>query len=122
MKMRGNPTSLDSSMNLSRATVIESNWILEIVTFMLMWVLRGDNSVGDKNKHLPEVGQENLQYQQERLRSPQGGALGVGCEEQEVVRKLGWFRETREEQGGEGEVGGPFWILIIMLIVPGVPY
>ena len=65
-------------MNLSRATVIESNWILEIVTFMLMWVLRGDNSVGDKNKHLPEVGQENLQYQQERLRSPQGGALGLG--------------------------------------------
>lgn len=47
-----------------------------------------------------------------------------GDERQELVKKLGGFREAREEQEGEeGEGEGPLWIVIIfMLLVPDVPY
>lgn len=49
-KVRGNPNflrifpELRAASNRSRATVIEINWIWEIITFMLICVLRGDNS------------------------------------------------------------------------------
>ena len=65
---------IESTGNLSGATVIEINWILEIITLMLMWVLRSDNSPGDK--YLREVGWETLLSQLERL----GILVGwVGC-------------------------------------------
>ena len=65
---------IESTGNLSGATVIEINWILEIITFMLMWVLRRDNSPGDK--YLREVGWKTLLSQLERL----GILVGwVGC-------------------------------------------
>lgn len=40
----GKVRQLQLPQNLSRATVIEINWIWEIITFMLICVLRGDNS------------------------------------------------------------------------------
>lgn len=48
-KSEATQTSSESSLNWeasnrSRATVIEINWIWEIITFMLICVLRGDNS------------------------------------------------------------------------------
>ena len=82
LKKRGNPCFfriflwIESTGNLSRATVIEINWILEIITFMLMWVLRRDNSPGDK--YLGEVGLENLLPQQDRLGILEGELLGWG--------------------------------------------
>lgn len=41
-----------------------------------MWILRGDNSLGDK--YLGKVGQENLQSQQERIGVLKGELLGWG--------------------------------------------
>lgn len=44
---------------------------------MLMWILRGENSLGDKYLG-GEVGQENFQSQQERLGVLKGELLGWG--------------------------------------------
>lgn len=91
---------------------------------MLMWVLRGDNSPRDK--YLGEVGQETVVSAGE-IRSPGGGAARVsGGEDEghEVEKKQGGFREAKELPGpGGGEVEGPLCIMmIVMSIVPGVPY
>ena len=67
---------IESPGNLSGTTTIEINWILGIITFMLMQIFKEDNSPGDK--YLGEVGRENLQSQQERLGILEGGAAVVG--------------------------------------------
>lgn len=85
---------IESTGNLSGATVIEINWILEIITFMLMWVLRRDNSPGDK--YLREVGWKTLLSQLERL----GILVGwVGCCCGEGVRCGTWsYKEVERLQ------------------------
>ena len=90
---------IESTGNLSGATVIEINWILEIITLMLMWVLRRDNSPGDNT--LERWGGRICCPSWRDEESWWGGWVAAGVwvwdEVHEVIKKRGDFREAREE-------------------------
>lgn len=68
-----------------------------------------------------------MQSQQERSGTQEGELLeSVGMRMRDMKLKRNWEvleKPKKCKMGEEGEVEGPLWIMIIvMLIVPGVPY